>query len=66
LILEQIQNSRRVARIVQGAVFLRKTALGCIDFPYINSEFAMNWAVWLPAAGKFAFCGPRNASSAAA
>jgi hypothetical protein len=31
----------RIAKIVQGAVFLRKTALSRINSPYTNSDFAL-------------------------
>jgi hypothetical protein len=40
--LEQIQSSRAVAKIVQGAVSLRKTALGCFEPLYTYSEFAIS------------------------
>jgi hypothetical protein len=30
-----------IAKIVQGAVFLRKTALSSINSPYTNSDFAI-------------------------
>jgi hypothetical protein len=31
----------RIAKIVQDAVFLRKTALSGINSPYANSDFAI-------------------------
>jgi hypothetical protein len=39
--LEQIQNYRAVRKVVKDAVFLRKTALGCINSRYTNSAFAV-------------------------
>jgi hypothetical protein len=39
--LEQIQSSRAVAKIVQGAVSLRKRALVCFEPLYTYSEFAV-------------------------
>ena len=39
--LGQIQSSRAVAKIVQGAVSFRKTALVCFEPLYTYSEFAI-------------------------
>jgi hypothetical protein len=43
--LEQIQSSRAVAKIVQGAVSLRKTALVCFEPLYTYSELAISFAI---------------------